>query len=403
MKISLLITLTAPLLIGQTTVWEKVDSLSANNPHAAHYNPIDGAVYFVQRSTAQDGVYKYSADSGVVFICSADRPASVFIDPRDGDIFHSEDYSGSIFYTPFNSTGRITWVSGFHSGDDDPIGMAIVPENYKGKGLVPGQVIVADRGYSGPDEIWVFSADSAENEWPLHTDNGTLINPIDVAITDSTVYVVDEGDGQPGRIFEVDSLGVLNQLMLNDTLISPTGLAFDPVTGDLYVLEHPGKILEINPQNGDVTEIMTGFQGSSANWCGIDISPDGDYLLITENVANYIYIFRRTFTAIGIINQPTISLFELKQNYPNPFNPTTKIKYSIPNIRSPLPGGARGGLITLKVYDVLGGEVTTLINETKQPGEYEIEFNAASFPSGVYFYQLKAGEFIQTKKMILLK
>ena len=104
----------------------------------------------------------------------------------------------------------------------------------------------------------------------------------------------------------------------------------------------------------------------------------------------------------------TPSSFSLSQNYPNPFNPTTKIKYSIPSARIPLLGGGRGGLVTLKVYDVLGREVATLVNESKQPGEYEVEFNSHSakvhiFPSGVYFYQLKVGTFIQTKKMLLLK
>ena len=394
MKIFLLIILTAPLLIAQSNGgWLKVDSIAANNPHSAHYNPIDGAVYFVQRSTTKDGVYKYSADSGLVFICSADRPAAVFIDPRDGDIFHSEDYSGSIFYTPYNSTGRITWVSGFHSGDDDPIGMAIVPENYMGKGLVPGQVVVADRGYTGLDEIWVFSADSAQNEWPLHTDDGTLINPVDVTITDSTVYVIDEGEGQPGRIFEVDSAGVLTQLILNNTLTSPVGLTYDPVSRNLYVLDHQGKVLEVNPQNGEVTELMTGFQSSSDNWCGIDISPDGDYLLITENVANYIYIFQRTASVIEGNNQPVISVFELKQNYPNPFNPSTSIQYTISSRQ----------FVTLKIYNVLGQEIETLVNEEKTTGIYEGKFNAKNLTSGVYFYKLKVGEFIQTKKMILLR
>ncbi len=95
--------------------------------------------------------------------------------------------------------------------------------------------------------------------------------------------------------------------------------------------------------------------------------------------------------------------FLLYQNYPNPFNPTTKIKYTIPNTHSPLLGGVSGGLITLKVYDVLGREISTLVYEIKQPGKYEVEFNASSLSSGVYFYQLKAGEFIQTKKMILIK
>jgi len=92
--------------------------------------------------------------------------------------------------------------------------------------------------------------------------------------------------------------------------------------------------------------------------------------------------------------------FTLSQNFPNPFNPTTIIKYSIP---ASLNRAKEGTLIQLKIYDVLGREVKTLVNEAKQPGEYEVEFNAALLPSGVYFYQLKSGEFIQTKKMLLLK
>ncbi len=95
--------------------------------------------------------------------------------------------------------------------------------------------------------------------------------------------------------------------------------------------------------------------------------------------------------------------FYLHQNYPNPFNPVTKIKFTIPQADSPLPGVTRGGLITLKVYDILGRKITTLVNEAKQPGTYEIEFNAEGLPSGVYYYQLKSGSFIETKKMIILK
>jgi len=95
--------------------------------------------------------------------------------------------------------------------------------------------------------------------------------------------------------------------------------------------------------------------------------------------------------------------FQLYQNYPNPFNPSTKIKYSIPQTDNPLLGGARGGLVTLKVYDVLGNEIATLVNEELPAGEYEVEFDGTGLPSGIYFYLLKAGDFIQTRKMMLLK
>jgi hypothetical protein len=120
---------------------------------------------------------------------------------------------------------------------------------------------------------------------------------------------------------------------------------------------------------------------------------------------NIIEVFNNNFpVVVGVESElNVISDFYLHQNYPNPFNPTTKIKFSIPSNKNPLPGVARGGLVTLKVYDILGKEVAVLVNEEKSPGEYEVNFNAANLSSGVYFYQLKSGDFIQNKKMILLK
>ncbi|OGU67880.1 MAG: hypothetical protein A2W30_02685 [Ignavibacteria bacterium RBG_16_36_9] len=85
--------------------------------------------------------------------------------------------------------------------------------------------------------------------------------------------------------------------------------------------------------------------------------------------------------------------YGLYQNYPNPFNPSTKIKYSI----------QQASQVQVKVFDVLGNEIETLVNEEKPTGTYELTWNAANLPSGVYFYQLKARDFINTKKMILMK
>ncbi|RLI60873.1 MAG: hypothetical protein DRO67_08590 [Candidatus Asgardarchaeum californiense] len=88
-----------------------------------------------------------------------------------------------------------------------------------------------------------------------------------------------------------------------------------------------------------------------------------------------------------------VNEFLLKQNYPNPFNPTTTIKYDIREI----------SFVSLKAYDVLGSEITTLVNEEKPVGTYEVVFNASQYPSGIYFYRLQTGNFVETKKMILLK
>ena len=93
--------------------------------------------------------------------------------------------------------------------------------------------------------------------------------------------------------------------------------------------------------------------------------------------------------------------FLLMQNYPNPFNPSTRIQFSIPSIIASETKQAQ--LVTLKIYDVLGNEVSTLVNEEKPAGSYEVEFNALDLSSGIYFYKLQAGSFIETKKMTLLK
>jgi uncharacterized delta-60 repeat protein len=112
-------------------------------------------------------------------------------------------------------------------------------------------------------------------------------------------------------------------------------------------------------------------------------------------------------TGVEMSNSEVPADFVLHQNYPNPFNPSTKIKFTIPQTVNPLLGGARGGLVTLKVYDLLGNEVATLVNEYKPAGNYEVDFqstvNGHQLASGIYFYRLQAGSFVETKKMILLR
>lgn len=98
---------------------------------------------------------------------------------------------------------------------------------------------------------------------------------------------------------------------------------------------------------------------------------------------------------IGIktISNEVPNSYTLHQNYPNPFNPNTIIKFDIP----------KSDFVSLKIYDALGREISTLVNEQLKPGTYETEFNGANYPSGVYFYKLISGDFIDTKKMILVK
>ena len=111
------------------------------------------------------------------------------------------------------------------------------------------------------------------------------------------------------------------------------------------------------------------------------------------NAGSTFYPFTWTdWTSVENYIEPVQS-FELFQNYPNPFNPTTKIRYNVPE-RS---------FVTIKIYDVLGKKIAALVNEEKQNGNYEIEFNGNGLASGIYYYKITAGNFSQTKKMILLK
>ena len=119
-----------------------------------------------------------------------------------------------------------------------------------------------------------------------------------------------------------------------------------------------------------------------------------------ENKSDYMTVHYGTPPPkIGVALNNTLPLiFRLKQNFPDPFNPTTTIHYEIPN----------DGLVILKIYDDLGREVKTLVNEYQDKGRYDINFNASQLASGIYFYQLRAstgsaGAFVSTKKMLMIK
>jgi hypothetical protein len=95
----------------------------------------------------------------------------------------------------------------------------------------------------------------------------------------------------------------------------------------------------------------------------------------------------------GIDGSSLINGYKLYQNYPNPFNPTTNIEYTLP----------KTSFINLKVFDVLGREVTTLVNDTKEAGKYTAKFDGSNLSSGIYICQLKADNFIESKKFVLMK
>lgn len=128
---------------------------------------------------------------------------------------------------------------------------------------------------------------------------------------------------------------------------------------------------------------------------GLDFSPDGNiaYVGLFGTAFNKIYKFVNTTVDVKEIGNKIPNNFELAQNYPNPFNPTTVINFSIPASSN----------VTLKVYDMLGREVASLLNETKAAGSYAVSFDASQLSSGTYIYTLTAGNFVSSKKMMLIK
>jgi hypothetical protein len=199
------------------------------------------------------------------------------------------------------------------------------------------------------------------------------------------VYRINDGDGNehfvvPGRVWTINQTGLSASTRFDISIYcgALTGIVRPQ---NLYIAYRP------NP---------------SSTWRPLTTYRDGDYLKAFNLAGNEFGQFaiasktsRNPLAAqlnVQKTNNTTKS-YALAQNYPNPFNPMTTIQYSLANT----------GNVSLKIYDVLGREVATLVNGRQAAGEYTVQFNAANLASGIYFYRLQAGDFVQTKKMMLVK
>jgi hypothetical protein len=221
------------------------------------------------------------------------------------------------------------------------------------------------------------------------------------------------------RVKKFDQNGNYLGLFATTNLSGPTNIWIDD-NDELLVIDYLGAAVKRFDADGDyLNNFITGLGNAE----GVDFFPNGNILIgngVTSSVkmfdssGNYIEdlipsgsgglvtpnaVVLREVTTLPVQDDGDISVntFELRQNYPNPFNPSTNIQYTV---------GSRQ-FVTLKVYDVLGNEIATLVNEEKDPGSHTIQFSTSSIKhlpsSGIYFYQLQADSFIETKKMILLK
>ena len=183
-----------------------------------------------------------------------------------------------------------------------------------------------------------------------------------------TVFFLDANNGWIGANIPVTS-GITPQRAILHTTNG----------GSSWTWQYPGFLLDSSETHTSAVFSMF-FNNTNEGWLV------GDYGII-EHTTN------GGTTSVSEKNGTIPTAFSLKQNYPNPFNPSTQISYEVSSLSN----------VNLKIFDMLGREVATLVNEQKPAGTYTATFNASNFPSGVYFYQLKAGNFLQTKKMLVLK
>lgn len=167
--------------------------------------------------------------------------------------------------------------------------------------------------------------------------------------------------------------------------------SFEPA-GDMYIVKYDS-IWNTCGSNDSFVTSSSGTGGTITTVTPTVTSPTGFITPRSPVVGSGGTATTLCVTGIKPISNEIPVSFKLFQNYPNPFNSNSKIKYQI----------SKTGDVKLEIFDVLGHEITTLVNETLKPGIYEAEWDGENYPSGVYFYRLEAGSFIETKKMVLLK
>jgi photosystem II stability/assembly factor-like uncharacterized protein len=220
--------------------------------------------------------------------------------------------------------------------------------------------------------------------------------PADIAVdpnNDDVVYITYYGFGT-GHVFKSTNSGA-NWSDITGTIpdIPTISVIVDPNTSNhIYVGNDLG--VNVSTDGGSTWQDFSDGLPSAVIAMDLNITVSNNVLRVATH-GNGVY--ERKLLSTVISNTPDdeiiITDFRLEQNYPNPFNPGTSIQYRISNKQ----------FVSLKIYDMLGNEVATLVSQTKPPGIYEVDFDGSNLSAGAYFYRLQAGSFVETKKMILLK
>lgn len=392
-----------------------------------------GYFYAMARVTSPDGnlfdMYIMKCDSGGNKIwdenytgaSDADYPVDIEVTPG-GNIYtllQQFNFFGSgtrdISTFQYLNNGVQNWFSNYNGagdGEDYPVSMSVDDnENQYVCGTTDAggnddMVIIKQNLYG--TRLWVqtyngtadgndtaYSAILLPNGFAAATGRSKELlnsNVVDAIVT----MVIDSADVVwIDKFYGSDNLGAVPAEMITDAQGNIYVCGYEIKTGGTT----NGCLIKYNSGGHLIWNISyDGAAGLNDKFTSLALDINGDLLAAGQTFtsasnSNYLLIKYHDITTGITSSTETVKDFYLGQNYPNPFNPTTSLQYAV---------GSRQ-FITLKVYDVLGNEVATLVNEEKPAGEYEIEFNASNLSSGVYFYKLTAKNFTQTKKMMLLR
>jgi len=308
-------------------------------------------------------------------------------------VYVGGDYStiGNIggIYWSVNGGGSFTRANGLSSDIMAPA----VFYNFYGLGKDPVNTMKRYGYFEGNGGGFYESNDEGKN-WSLknqvvtgYKNAGTLVihpsiqNLFYIAISESGLFKTTDGGTSWNNVAgwvsaeQVDAAG---------NIIT----AYGRRTGDTF-----NKIYKTT-DNGNTWDEITNYNHRLPNTTSLSINPYNTNQLWIGTTGNGTYIYDGLTIGIRPISSEIPSSYELSQNYPNPFNPSTKINFAIPNYSE---------FVTLKVFDVQGKEIATLVNEGLKAGHYSVDFNASGFSTGTYFYTLSSGGFVESKKMVLIK
>lgn len=266
-----------------------------------------------------------------------------------------------------------------------------------GLGSCTGNVMIMTNGlvFGGSGIEGMYKSTNYGNSW-TQINNGLTSTNISTMTYDNfnNIYVGTQTNiysGMPGRgVFKSSDFGATWVNLTNGITTSEISQLATVGNGIIFTSGAGNNAIFRSTNFGNTwSQFSNGLPNNSAVG-PICITKSG---YIFTSVNNIIYKIFDPLT--GLNYNPYTIPFELilYQNYPNPFNPTTTISFSVPNSQ----------FVMLKVYDILGREISTLVNEEKQPGNYEVKFDGNNLASGIYYYQIRAGQFVDTKKLVLLK